>query len=195
MTRSRRSTPPPPPGSAIWPAPRRELATHSPRKAWAELGRRLVASGGDLRTRTIPKPAPIDPIARAIANSPAVERAIGRPDLAETPDSHAWIEIDRTAAVPAVRLHFRGVLIQGEPISRAIDAKGRVVRVACTTGASRMFSMDALRQALDAARDALRAAGFKLGAIAEVRRTHSGGVAVIGLRLSTSRSVAAILSQ
>jgi hypothetical protein len=162
-------------------------------RAVRETGRKLRAGWFD----TVSRPAvaaPVDPVAAAIIACDRIARLIGRPEPVDAPDAPAWVDVDRASAVPVVRLHARGAVIQGEKIARAL-VNGRVVEVDQTTGVQRLFSLDALREAATLARDALFAAGIALSAFGEVRATRQGGVAVIGLRrVSTPQPVVAMMA-
>lgn len=131
-----------------------------------------------------PPPVPrIDPIVACITNAPGVHRAIGKPD-----GDDAWIEVDRTGARPLVRIFWRGALIAGERPVRALEGepgRERVVKARRAAPAQRSLSLDHMREAMQAAREAMRAAGFAVSAFHEVRRLERedfrGAVATIGL--------------
>lgn len=166
---SRRFKPAPPPADTIW-APR-------------------VLEGIDLGllalSRALKPVVPACPIVSAIRAAPGVKRHIGVPETEATDDAHAWVEVDRSGFLPVVKIWFRGVKIAGDRIKRDIDqATGSVVKVDLSGDVRSDFSLDALREAMDEARKALRQAGVQLSALAEVRQppAFKGAVALIGLR-------------
>ena len=133
--------------------------------------------------KSAPKAARVDAVAAVIMACQAVARLIGKPETSDRDGAAAWVDVDRSSVRPVVRIHSRGVTIQGDRVSRAL-VNGRVVAVDHTLGGHRSFSLSALRSAAVAARDALSAAGVALSTFSEVRATRQGGVAVIGLRRS-----------
>lgn len=190
--RRRRKLNAPPLQMLIWPQRFLGLARESGRfssqdrsgeivRTVARLAGRNLRNGHVEASKRAVKAARIDAIAAAVIGCAQITRLIGRPEVADGPDVPAWVDVDRAAAVPVVRIHARGATIQGERVSRQL-VNGRVVETDQTTGAQRMFSMDALREAAKAARDALISAGIALSAFGEVRATRQGGVVVIGLR-------------
>lgn len=161
-------------------------------RAISETGYRL--RDGSPKTRARQKlPAAIE----AVLANDQVTRLIGRAEMALAggagpwPDEAApsWIAIEDRPAMPLLRLGFRGALIR-TVFHRESDDRGRVVKVEATES-ERLYSFDALKEAAEAARQALRAAGFPLSAYLSIEQLHGGqsGVATIGLRsLSPARA-------
>lgn len=200
-SKPRRRSNPPPAQSAIWPQRFAALARVAGRFARNDRSGEIVRTAVRLTGRklrsgwfdTSSRPAVtarIDPAAAVLITHEGIVRLIGRPSAHDSPDAPAWVEVDRSASVPIVRIHAKGVVIQGEKISRAW-VNGRVVESEQTTGVQRLFSMDALREAAKLARDALAVAGILLSTFGEVRATRQGGVAIIGLRRVSTRTLAA----
>lgn len=157
---------PPPPQSAIWPE--RDADFDLAQAAFA----RALRPASAKRDRTCP-------IVATIVECAGVVRAIGKPEI-DNPSAHAWLEIDRSATFPTIKLWSRGVQIGGHEFDEA--------RQAIRTTTRRDFSFDAVKDALDAARAALRDAGFALTAYHEARLVdpeHGIGCAIIGLRSTT----------
>lgn len=153
------------------------------------------------------------PAIEAVTACAEVVRLIGRPELAAQGDTPwpdetapAWIAIEEGSAMPLLRLGFRGALISSIGEGRMVNKTVRVYQevdgeqvlrkldVQWTAEAGveseRLYSFQALKDATDAARQALRAAGFTLAAYVSVEQLHGGqsAVAAIGLRsLSPAR--------
>lgn len=167
---------PAPTQSELWPNRFWGCGRYAPpeilRTAARMTGRKLRAGGFDAPAG-VRRQTPLDPIAAVIQGCADLVRLIGRPELAESPGASAWLAIDRAGPVPAARIHYRGPLVDGV----------------------RQFSLEALHEAMGAARNALRAAGVALGLHTHVlRRPNGGAVATIVLRLPTRAARPAIVA-
>lgn len=166
--------------------------------------------GEALRKRQAPAlSVSLDPLAAVIANDPTVTMLIGRPVApaqgkslpsplsragnVETeddeqpsgvwPDKEApsWVAVEYggNCAAAVVRIGFRGARVATE-ISRRIGPNGRVQKGSWIER-DRLYSVDALHEAVIAARAALRAAGCTLMALVEVGQSHGGQSAVAAI--------------
>ena len=150
--------------------------------------RAALIAGNDKR------PESVDPIAAAIIASADVTTAIGKPVVIEPGEAceieAPWVELHDGAAVPHVRLYWRGEFIQGEAMPRVWrqDERGKM-RIERgqgeTVGSSRTLDMERFSIAVEAAKRALRQAGFAPSSFTEVKRVNTpafkGAVATIGL--------------
>lgn len=169
------------------------------------LGRSIIATGAASEAffqrggaYAPPKPAQrrVDVALLAISASDKVAGLIGRVGLAPSLDA-PWVEVDRTAATPHVRIFWRGDLMRGDRMVSvfAIDPKTGLERVEQgrgeLVGSSRLLDMERFTEAVEAAKSALRKSGVRLSSFSEVRRLNTpslsggdafkGAVAVIGL--------------
>lgn len=124
----------------------------------------------------------------AIMQDAEVAAQIGAPGLRDTIDA-PWVEVDREAAAPCVRLYWRGELMPGERMPRVIaeTATGVVVRrgTGQVTDSTRDLDPERFARAVEAAKSAMRKHGVRLSSFTDVRRLRSpsigGGAAFEGI--------------
>lgn len=115
----------------------------------------------------------VDAAALAVIGSSAVADLIGKPGLDPSLDA-PWIEVDREAVTPCVRVFWRGELMPGEKLPRVWEKTGTGQRVAIgsgqTTDSTRDCDPARFAEAVEAAKQAMRKHGVRLSSFTEIRR-------------------------
>lgn len=187
-----------PPAAALWS---RRPTYGLDMQSWRRVQQRALAqTGRAMLARENPKArrAPSPPAIEAVVNDPAVIRLIGQPSIARDgaspwPDDEApsWIRLEEGATFPVLRLCFRGALVRTET-RRALGERDNNVRAVDWCDSERLYDLEAMKEAVEAARQALRRAGVPLLHLAEIAQAHGGqsATAAIYLRaLSPARSL------